>query len=160
MKMNIKKLRRDGNKFNILLKINLILIGIYLIDAIIVFPIMSEGVLTLLGGKPYFLIAVKCCCAVLMGISIVYFNKKSDIFWLLINLTSVSILLIWFYSFWFYTSCVDKFVMELSSIWALILTNLKSFVQTYGIKRSAGEFILIIIFPLIVTVAINYIIYF
>jgi len=134
MKMSIKKLRRAGNKFNILLKINLILIGIYLIDAIIIFPIMSEGVLRLLGEKPDFLIAIKCFYALVMGISIVSFNKKSYLLWLILNLTSIAVLFIWVYSFQFNTSTVDAFMLELSSVWILILTNLKSFVQTYGMK--------------------------
>ena len=157
-RMNIKKQLRDGDWYNLSLRINLILIIVYLINEIVIFPITSYGQESLCPRMPYFLIIIKCCYALLMIISILRIKKDSNWYWLILNLASIGVLSIWFYSFWFYGSILNLFILELTTIWLLILTNLKSFIKRYEIKRTFSQVIVIVVVPIIISVILYFII--
>ena len=158
VKMNIKKQLKDGNWHDLSLLINLVLIIIYLINEIIIFPLMSANIMTLVGKAPYFFIVLKCSYAFAMIIGILYLNKKTNASWVILNLASIGILSIWFYNTWFYTPIIGEFLLVISAIWLLIVTNLKSFVERYKIKRSFSQIILVVAIPIIISVIIYFII--
>ena len=158
MKMNIKKQLKDGNWTTLSLWINLIFIIIYLINEIVIFPIISYGRESLCSRMPYFLVTIKCYYALLMIVSILRIKKDPNWYWLLLNLASMGVLSIWFYSFGFYSSDLDIFLLELVAIWLLILTNLKSFVKMYEIKRTFSKTGLIVIIPVIISIMIYFMI--
>jgi hypothetical protein len=153
--MNIEKQLKGGNSYNLSLWINLILIIVYLINEIIIFPITTKNLMTLLGKAPQFLITTKCCYALLMMISILLIHKKPNLCWLSLNLASVGVLSIWYYNYWFYTSIIGEFLLEISAVWLLIITNLKSFVKYYKIKRSFFKAIWIIVIPYIISIIVR-----
>ncbi|MCL2860761.1 MAG: hypothetical protein FWF46_09570 [Oscillospiraceae bacterium] len=155
-----RSLRRagDGNWHDLSLLINLVLIIIYLINEIIIFPIMSAKMMTLLGKAPYFFIVIKRFYALIMSIGILSINKKPSISWLIINLASIGVISIWFYNTWFYTSIIGEFLLAICAIWLLIITNLKSFVERYKIKRSFLQIILVVVIPIIISGIIYFII--
>jgi len=156
--MNIKKQLKDGNWTTLSLWINLIFVIIYLINEIVIFPIISFGRESLCPRMPHFLVTIRCCYALLMIVSILRIKKDPDWYWSLLSLASIGVLSIWFYSFRFYSSDLDIFLLELVAIWLLILTNLKSFVKMYKIKRIFSQIILIVVIPIIISGIIYFII--
>jgi len=156
MKKNIKRLLTSGDWLELNLWINLFVVSIYLIDTIIIFPITSANIMTLVDKKPYFLVGIKSCYAFLIIISIIGLKNKPNFYWIMLNLTSIGVLSIWIYSFCFYSSTIDKFLLELSSIWLLIIINLKSFIKKYSINRNIKKIIWIIVISIIMAAIINY----
>ena len=150
MKKNIEMLLKAGSRHNLLLHINLILLIIYLVNEVIIFPITTAHVMSLLGKAPYYFIAIKCGYALLIAIGILNINKKPNTSWLLINLAAIGALTVWYYNFLFFNSHIGAFLLELSSIWLLVLTNLKSFIKRYKIKRTVLRKIMIFVIPIIV----------
>ena len=143
-------LLKGGNKHNLSLQINLILLITYLVNELIIFPITTANVFPFLDRKPYYLVAIKCCYALLTIVGILGINKKPNTSWFLINLAAIGALTIWYCNFFFFNSHVGAFLLELSSIWLLVLTNLKSFINSYAIKRTVLRKIMIFVIPIIV----------
>lgn len=135
---------------NVSIWVNIFLIIIYLIDTIIIFPVNSSNLLTLFAKKPLFLIAIKCCYAFIMLASLISINKKPHLAWFTLNLAAIGVLTLWIFSFTFYTSLIDLFLLELSSIWLLFLSNFNFFVRKYQIKRTFLQFISILIIPILI----------
>jgi len=135
---------------NVSIWVNIFLIIIYLIDTIIIFPVNSSNLLTLFAKKPLFLIAIKCCYAFIMLASLISINKKPHLAWFTLNLAAIGVLTLWIFSFTFYTSLIDLFLLELSSIRLLFLSNFNFFVRKYQIKRTFLQFISILIIPILI----------
>jgi len=154
MKMNTTELRKDGKCVNISIGVNILLIVVYLIDTIFIFPTTTINVLSLLPPKPDFLVVVKCSYAILMIVGLFLVKKESNSSWFLLNMASVGVLSLWIFSFLFYTSIIDSFLLELSAIWLLIMTNVKPFIKKYKAKRTLVKTILLFIIPIIILVLI------
>ena len=146
MKKHIETLLKGGN---LSFQINLIILVIYLINELIIFPITTANVMTLVGKAPYYFIAIKCSYASLMIIGIAIINNKPNTSWLLINLAAIGVMSILLFDFWFYGSD-GIFLLVISAIWLLVLTNLKSFIKRHEIKRTVLRKIMIFVIPIIV----------
>jgi len=155
MKKNIKKLLlKSGNWHNLSLKINLFFLIIYLVNEVIIFPITTAHVMSLLGKASYYFIAIKCSYALLIAIGIVIINEKPNVSWMLINLAAIGVLSILYFDFYFYSSD-GIFLLVISSMWLLVLTNLKSFIKKYAIKRTLLRKIMIFAIPIIVLLLVS-----
>jgi len=142
----------------LLLRINLLLISIYLLDTFIIFPETSAGVLTLVSKKPFILVIVKCSYALLLMNGLLNIESKSNRYWTLLNLSSIGVLSLWLYSFMYYTSYIDMFLLELSSLIIIIITNLKVFITSYGVKRDTKKIITILLIPIAIVIYLEIII--
>lgn len=147
----MEKLLKIGNNFRLFL----LFIMIYLIDVIFIFPLVSNDVLSFLDRKPFFLIVTKCSYALLMAVGLLLINKRADIGWFILNASSIGILFIWYYSFEFYTSFIDTFLLEICAVWILVLINRKSFISHYLIRRNVCQMSLIVILPMIILILIH-----
>ena len=136
MKMNIKKQLKIGNKYKIYLLINLFLITFYLIDEVIIFPITERYSVPFLDRAPFNYIAIKYFYALCFVIGILRIKKEPNFSWTIINMSSIGFLAICYFSFRFFTSSLSMFLFETIAIWLLFLTNLKSFIKQYKIKRT------------------------
>lgn len=153
--MFLEKQYKIGKYINISLWINIFLIAIYLVDTIIIFPIISENILTFFARKPVFIILIKCFYAFIILISILSINKRPNLAWFTLNLAAVGILSLWIFSFTFYTSLMDSFLLELSAVWLLFLSNQRFFVEKYKIKRKPLNIALSLIIPILILIIIN-----
>jgi len=142
--MNIKKKLKNGNWQEKSLFIIMMLAVIYLINELFIFPTTSKRILTLVSFKPCNIITIKCCYALLMIIGILRIKKETAFYWIMLNFSSVGVLTICYLNFWFYSSNFDLFLLEICSIWLLILINLNSFIYYYEIKQKIPKIILII----------------
>ena len=155
--MNIEKRLKNGNLYYLSSFINIILIVIYLINELFIFPIHYKGILSFLGTKPSYLISIKCCYAVLIFISLLRIKKEPQFYWVLLNFASVGVLLIFKYNFFHYGTFIDIFLLEICAIWLLIMTNLNSYIDKYEIKRTVKNLCLIILSPLIISFLIRFV---
>lgn len=160
--MTTKKQQKIGNIINIILWINIILIGCYLVYNIIFFPKITEGLMTFLPRKPFYLRIIKDLYAIFMVLGIILLQKEINISWVIINLSSVGILSIWIFSFGWYTSISDVVLLELIAVSLIIITNNRYFVLINNIQRTFARTVLIFVIPMLISnvlIIINFYVY-
>ncbi len=156
--MNIKKLLKGGNSGK-LFPLFVIGIFIYIIETVIFYiynSLLDMGGLHYMN-KPLFLYIIKWIYAVLLLWGILNFSRKPTFYWIIISFTSISILLLAIpvsYTYLFYSSSLDKFLLELISIVLLIYINSGVIINRYKIHRKLIN-ILILIIPFILTFGIS-----
>jgi len=142
--MRLQKIGKD-TLYKLLFTIIVLLIIFYFIYVLFVFPFLTRYTLSLIEKKPIFFLIPKFSCAILLIIGILFFKKRNNLLWLLANMASISILLMWYSEiiYAFFTSSLEFFFLEFIAIIMLILTNRKKFIKQYDIKRDRSKLILI-----------------
>jgi hypothetical protein len=147
--------RIGNNKDKIIYTTILILIIFYLLYVLFIFPILNRYVMTLLEFKPIILFLPKYSCSILLIIGILFLNKKSNLSCVLLNIASVGILLMWYSEFLypFYSFVIiHSFFIEIIAIFILILTNKKTFINKYNIRRDRSKLIFVIITAILLAI--------
>ena len=123
----------------VLLKLCLLLIVVYLINTLIFF---TDSIINPAGYyvKPVSMYITKWFYAALMLFGIVVIDRKEMTGWIILNIASVNVLLLWFVGLYtkpmYHTSIPDTFLLELVAFCLMIILNLKVFLRIYGLKRS------------------------
>lgn len=155
--MNPKKLPKVGKILNITLALIIIYI-IYTVGYYVRSRMYFDGLLRM-PDQPLLLYIFKWIYALLLLIGIMQLNKNAPIAYLLINSTSVAIILFWLLTnieLVYYTSLIDFFFLELVAALLILTTNLGSFIRQYNIKRKLSDLLYIFVIPIIMTVGLYY----
>ena len=141
--MKLQKIGNDRNK--LLFTIILMLIVFYLLYVLFIFPITTSHLLPFFSRKPILLLLPKFSCAILLIIGIIFFKRRPNLSWLLINMASMGLLVMWYssYFYYFFEPIISNFFLEFIAIIMLILTNRKKYIKRYDIKRDKSKFMLI-----------------
>jgi len=147
MRMNIIKQLKGGKIYSFILYLCAALIFIYIADNIASYfrLLHYKGILSLLPDKPLLLFALMCSFALAMLIGIIKLDKEPNLCWILINIGAICALPQSFYSLKYHICDTDSiFLLQLISICLIIVTNRKSFISNYCIKRSFIKIMIII----------------
>lgn len=154
MKMNIRKLLRDGNKGKpislVLIFLSISLIGSFfsfIYDHFIDYGLHAINQLFIIYFAKWIYVSILIW-------ALINLNKKPHLSWLLINAVSLSIILLSFVSnflFLFYSSFIDIVLLGFISVFLLVYTNINSFIKKYLIIRRPIYFLFIILFSGITT---------
>jgi len=106
------------------------------------------------ANQPFIIYLVKWIYALFLVWSLMNLNKKPNLSWTLINIVSLSVLLLTYvipFIFLFYRSAIDMFFLEFISIFLIVYANLTRFIKRYNIQRKPIYLLPIFIIPPIVT---------
>lgn len=143
----------------------ILIISIYLVYTVTFYiksQIYLDGLLRS-PNQPLLFYILKWYYSLLLLIGIIQLNKKATISYFFINSASIAIILLWILTsvfFVFYISIIDKFLLELTAIWLIIITNRASFIREYHIKRKKSDLLYLIAIPVIITIVFYYLILF
>lgn len=146
-------MRKWQNKYIIV-----ILIGIYLLSTMIFF-VKSKYEYFHMPDKPYFFYIVQWVYEIILIISLINFNKNTNKYWLLLNVSSLGLIYVSILSFLniYYVCLIEySFVIEIISLFLLIYINRKKFINKNKVEIKTRKYITIFLIPTLISVILYF----